>query len=97
MAMNHNQMAYVAIITTLIFGSLFVGISGFWQTNERIGDFESAAEEDIFGEGTESVRPSTPTEMGFRTRLNKPNTGRSSTTRTPTVTACRTAGKSPTA
>ena len=47
MSLNHNQMAYAAIISTLIFGSLFVGISGFYQTSSGIGDFDSAAEEDI--------------------------------------------------
>ena len=47
MSLNHNQMAYAAIISTLIFGSLFVGISGFHQTSSGIGDFDSAAEEDI--------------------------------------------------
>ena len=40
-------MAYAAIISTLIFGSLFVGISGFYQTSEGVGDFDSAAEENI--------------------------------------------------
>ena len=33
---------YAAIISTLIFGSLFVGISGFYQTSEGVGDFDSA-------------------------------------------------------
>ncbi len=50
MSLNHNQMAYVAIVSTLIFGSLFVGISGFFQTSEEIGGYESAVEEDIRGE-----------------------------------------------
>ena len=40
-------MAYAAIISTLIFGSLFVGISGFYQTSSGVGDFDSAAEDDI--------------------------------------------------
>jgi hypothetical protein len=40
-------MAYAAIISTLIFGSLFVGISGFYQTSSGVGDFDSAAEENI--------------------------------------------------
>ena len=43
-------MAYVAIVSTLIFGSLFVGVSGFFQTSENVGGFESAVEEDIRGE-----------------------------------------------
>lgn len=50
MSMNHNQMAYVAIVSTLIFGSLFVGISGFFQTSESVGNYDSAVEEDIRGE-----------------------------------------------
>ena len=40
-------MAYAAIISTLIFGSLFVGISGFYQTSSGVGDFDSAAEDNI--------------------------------------------------
>ena len=50
MSLKHNQMATVAIISTLIFGTLFVGISGFFQTNESVGGFESAVEEDLRGE-----------------------------------------------
>jgi len=45
-------MAYSAIISTLIFGSLFVGFSGYFQTSESVGGFESAAEEDLIGTGT---------------------------------------------
>ena len=42
----------LAIISTLIFGSLFVGFfSGYFQTSESIGGFESAAEEDLIGSG----------------------------------------------
>jgi hypothetical protein len=52
MSLSHNQMAYAAIISTLIFGSLFVGFSGYFQTSESIGGFESAAEEDLIGTGT---------------------------------------------
>ena len=52
MGLNHNQMAYVAIVSTLIFGSLFVGISGYWQTNEAVGDYVSAAEDDLRGDGS---------------------------------------------
>ncbi len=52
MSLSHNQMAYAAIISTLIFGSLFVGFSGFFQTSEGIGGFESAAEDDLIGSGT---------------------------------------------
>ncbi|MDP6865195.1 MAG: hypothetical protein QGG96_07295 [Candidatus Poseidoniaceae archaeon] len=52
MTMSHNQMAYVAIVSTLIFGSLFVGATGFFQTSDGAGDFDSAAEEDLIGGGT---------------------------------------------
>ena len=52
MTMSHNQMAYVAIVSTLIFGSLFVGASGFFQTSEGAGDFDPAAEDDLIGEGS---------------------------------------------
>ena len=54
MTMSHNQMAYVAIVSTLIFGSLFVGASGFFQTSEGAGDFDPAAEDDLIGEGSNS-------------------------------------------
>ncbi len=52
MSMSHNQMAYVAIVSTMIFGSLFVGASGFFQTSEGAGDFDPAAEDEIIGEGS---------------------------------------------
>jgi len=54
MALNHNQMAYVAIVSTLIFGSLFVGFTGYLQTSESLGNFESATEQDIRGDGSVS-------------------------------------------
>ena len=54
-------MAYAAIISTLIFGSLFVGFSGVFQTSESIGGFESAAEEDLIGSGT-SISAATDTD-----------------------------------
>nr|MBC8517461.1 hypothetical protein [Euryarchaeota archaeon] len=54
MSLTHNQMAYVAIVSTLIFGSLFVGVSGYYQTSESIGQFDSAVEEDLYGKGTTS-------------------------------------------
>ena len=47
-------MAYVAIVSTLIFGSIFVGVSGVIQTGEGIGNFDSAVEEDIAGDGIET-------------------------------------------
>ena len=52
MSLNHNQIAYAAIVSTLIFGSIFVGISGYFQTSEGLGGYESAAEEDLIGSGT---------------------------------------------
>ena len=52
MSLNHNQMAYAAIVSTLIFGSIFVGLSGYFQTSESIGGFEAAADDDLIGEGT---------------------------------------------
>ncbi|MBT5619084.1 MAG: hypothetical protein HOJ71_08455, partial [Euryarchaeota archaeon] len=52
MSLNHNQMAYAAIVSTLIFGSIFVGLSGYFQTSEGLGGYESAAEEDLIGSGT---------------------------------------------
>ncbi len=61
MSLSHNQMAYAAIISTLIFGSLFVGFSGYFQTSESIGGFESAAEEDLIGTGT-TVSAATDTD-----------------------------------
>jgi len=61
MSLSHNQMAYAAIISTLIFGSLFVGFSGLLQTSEGIGGFESAAEDDLIGSGT-SVSEATDTD-----------------------------------
>ena len=51
MSLNPNQMAYVAIVSTLIFGSIFVGVSGVLQTSEGLGNFESAVEEDVGGDG----------------------------------------------
>ena len=36
MAMTHNQMAYVAIVSTLIFGTIFIGASGYYQTSEEL-------------------------------------------------------------
>ena len=47
-------MAYVAIVSTLIFGSLFVGATGFFQTSDGIGDYETAATDDIIGDGSNS-------------------------------------------
>ena len=45
-------MAYAAIVSTLIFGSIFVGLSGYFQTSEGLGGYESAAEDDLIGSGT---------------------------------------------
>ena len=38
MVLSHNQMAYVAIVATMIFGSLFVGVSGIMDTTIRYED-----------------------------------------------------------
>ena len=38
MVLSHNQMAYVAIVVTMIFGSLFVGVSGIMDTTVRYED-----------------------------------------------------------
>ena len=54
MSVSHNQMAYVAIVSTLIFGSLFVGATGFFQTSDGVGDYETAATDDIIGDGSDS-------------------------------------------
>ena len=51
MSLNPNQMAYVAIVSTLIFGSIFVGVSGVLQTSEGLGNFDSAVEEEISSDG----------------------------------------------
>ena len=47
MVLSHNQMAYTAIVVTMIFGSLFVGVSGLVQTSENFG-FDPAGEDDLF-------------------------------------------------
>ena len=74
MSLNHNQMAYVAIVSTLIFGSLFVGVSGFFQTSENVGGFESAVEEDIRGE-SELMEAATDSDGdGLSISWKKPNT-----------------------
>ena len=54
MALNHNQMAYVAIVSTLIFGSIFVGFTGVLQTSESLGNFDSASDDDIQDDGISS-------------------------------------------
>ena len=48
--MTHNQMAYAAIVSTLIFGTLFVGATGFFQTGS---DFDPAVDDDLIGDGTD--------------------------------------------
>ena len=47
-------MAYVAIVSTLIFGSIFVGFTGVLQTSESLGNFDSASDDDIQGDGISS-------------------------------------------
>ena len=68
-------MAYVAIVSTLIFGSLFVGVSGFFQTSEDIGGFESAVEDDLRGD-TDAIADSKDTdEDGLSDRLEETQYG----------------------
>jgi hypothetical protein len=67
-------MAYAAIISTLIFGALFVGVSGFYQTSDGIGEFDSAADDDLFGEEITSGEAADFDEDGFLT-FSKHNTG----------------------
>ena len=68
-------MAYVAIVSTLIFGSLFVGVSGFFQTSEDIGGFESAVEDDLRGE-TDAIADSKDSdEDGLSDRLEETQYG----------------------
>lgn len=75
MSLSHNQMAYVAIVSTLIFGSLFVGVSGFFQTSEDIGGFESAVEDDLRGE-TDAIADSKDSdEDGLSDRLEETQYG----------------------
>ena len=54
MSVSHNQMAYVAIVSTLIFGSLFVGATGYFQTSSDAGGYETAAEDDLVGDGSDT-------------------------------------------
>jgi hypothetical protein len=42
MSVSHNQMAYAAILSTMMFGAIFVGASGYMQTDSDIGGFEDA-------------------------------------------------------
>jgi hypothetical protein len=75
MSLSHNQMAYVAIVSTLIFGSLFVGVSGFFQTSEDIGGFDSAVEDDLRGD-TDAIADSKDTdEDGLSDRLEETQYG----------------------
>ena len=75
MSLNHNQMAYVAIVSTLIFGSLFVGVSGFFQTSEEIGGFESAVEEDIRGDAELMSQAVDSDEDGLSDKLEETQYG----------------------
>ena len=75
MSLSHNQMAYVAIVSTLIFGSLFVGVAGVFQTSENIGSFDSAVEEDLLGT-SEATDPATDTDGdGLSDRLEETQYG----------------------
>ncbi|MEC7088888.1 MAG: hypothetical protein VXW82_00230, partial [Candidatus Thermoplasmatota archaeon] len=68
-------MAYVAIVSTLIFGSLFVGVSGFFQTSEEIGGFESAVEEDIRGDAELMSQAVDSDEDGLSDKLEETQYG----------------------
>ena len=75
MSLSHNQMAYVAIISTLMFGSMFVGVSGVFQTSENIGNFDSAVEEDLLGT-SDVTDPATDTDGdGLSDRLEETQYG----------------------
>ena len=63
MTMSHNQMAYVAIVSTLIFGSLFVGATGYFQTSEGIGGYQSEYEDDLVEMVSTQMVPERLTEM----------------------------------
>ena len=54
MAMTHNQMAYVAIVSTLIFGTIFIGASGYYQTSEGVGGFQGEYDDDLTGDGIDT-------------------------------------------
>ena len=74
LSLNHNQMAYVAIVSTLIFGSLFVGVSGFFQTSEEI-EVESAVEEDIRGDAELMSQAVDSDEDGLSDKLEETQYG----------------------
>jgi len=44
MTLSHNQMAYAAILSTMMFGAMFVGVSGYMQTDSDIGGYEDQSE-----------------------------------------------------
>ena len=44
MSLSHNQMAYAAILSTMMFGAMFVGVSGYMQTDSDIGGYEDQSE-----------------------------------------------------
>ena len=69
MSMSHNQMAYAAIVSTLIFGSLFVGTTGFFQTSEGAGDYDSAVDDDLIGSGTDPTASTDSDNDGLPDRL----------------------------
>ena len=80
-------MAYVAIVSTLIFGSLFVGVSGFFQTSEEIGGFESAVEEDIRGDAELMSQAVDSDEDGLSDKLEETQYGTDVRSGTRTTTA----------
>ncbi len=44
MSLSHNQMAYAAILSTMMFGAIFVGVSGYMQ-NEN--SFENQGQDSL--------------------------------------------------
>lgn len=54
MVVSHNQMAYAAILSTMMFGAVFVGASGYMQTDSDIGGFEDAGDSLDPGDGATS-------------------------------------------
>ena len=47
MSLSHNQMAYAAILSTMMFGAMFVGVSGYMQTDADIGGYEGQGEDSL--------------------------------------------------
>ena len=72
MVLSHNQMAYAAIVVTMIFGSLFVGVSGIMDTTIRYEDAggDVIDDEDV----TQTIKDSDGDGLG-RTKRGYPPRG----------------------